>query len=241
MTKYGQFCPVVRAVEILGERWTLLIVRDLLHDVNHFNELSRGLPKLSRGLLAKRLRQLEAAGVLERIVDDGGHQTEYRLTEAGEALLPVVESLMVWGANWALEQPMPDELDPILLMWWLRRRVCRDALPPERVVVQFDFRGDERSYWLVLERQDVSVCFDPPDFDVDVWVEADLAVFYRVWLGKVPFAGAVEEGGIEVSALPALERAFPGWFAWSPAAEAVRAVNRVATQPSTHLSFRMVP
>ena len=221
MTKYGQFCPVTRALELLGERWTLLIVRDLLHDVRHFNELARGLPKLSRGLLAKRLRGLEEAGLVSRRLK--GNQTEYRLTEAGEATRPVVESLMVWGAQWALEQPMPDELDPVLLMWWMRRRVLTEALPAGRVVVQFDFYGDAKSYWLVLERRDVSVCFTPPDFEVDVWVAADLSAFYRVWLGKTSFAEAADAGLVNVSALPALERAFPGWFAWSPAAEAVRA------------------
>ncbi len=226
MTKYGQFCPVTRSLEILGERWTLLIVRDLVTGVRHFNELSRGLPKLSRGLLAKRLRHLEEMGLVERVVL-GDRQTEYRLTDAGEATRPIVEALIAWGAHWALEQPMSDELDPVLLMWWLRRRVLAEALPLERVVVQFDFHGDPKSYWLVLERRDVSVCFTPPNFDVNVWVIADLSSFYQVWLGKLPFAGAVEKGSIEVKSLPALERAFPGWFAWSPAAEAVRA----ATQP----------
>ncbi len=227
MTKYGQFCPVTRALELLGERWTLLILRDLLHDVHHFNELSRGLPRLSRGLLAKRLRQLEEAGLLEREGD--GNQTEYHLTEAGEATRPIVHALLIWGAEHALEQPMPDELDPVLLMWWLRRRVRAEALPPERTVVQFDFRGDPRSYWLILDQRDVSVCFDPPDFAVDVWVEADLSAFYQVWLGQVPFEIASEKGLVEVWALPALERAFPSWFAWSPAAEAVRAVTHAGS------------
>lgn len=226
MTKYGQYCPVTRALELLGERWTLLIVRDLLFDTHHFNELARGLPKLSRGLLAKRLRALEAAELVERTVTPGEQGSEYHLTHAGKATRPIVEALMVWGASWALEQPMPDELDPILLMWWLQRRVKHEALPKERVVVQFDFYGDPRSYWLVLEQRDVSVCFTPPDFEINVWVVADLSVFYQVWLGKLSFVEAKAAGSIEVRSLPALERAFPDWFAWSPAAEAVRAARQ---------------
>ena len=232
MTKYGQYCPVTRALELLGERWTLLIVRDLLFDTHHFNELARGLPKLSRGLLAKRLRGLEAAGLVERTVTPQG--SAYRLTDAGEATRPIVEALVVWGADWALEQPMPDELDPILLMWWLQRRVNRETLPGERTVVKFDFYGDAKSYWLILEQRDVSVCFTPPDFDVNVWVGADLSAFYQVWLGKMSFTEAAATGLIEVKSLPALERAFPNWFAWSPAAEAVRAAalsRRYASPP----------
>lgn len=160
---------------------------------------------------------------LERTLT-GDHQSEYHLTDAGEATRPIVETLLVWGATYALEQPVPDELDPILLIWWLRRRVRLDALPPERTVAQFDFFGDAKSYWLVLEKRDVSVCFTLPAFEVDVWVEADLSVFYQVWL-ELPFGVAVGRGAINVKSLPALERTLPDWFAWSPAAEAVRVVT----------------
>jgi DNA-binding HxlR family transcriptional regulator len=226
MTGYGQYCPVTRALEVLGDRWTLLILRDIIHDVSRFNALARGLPKLSRGLLAKRLRQLEEAAIVVRVSSTQG-ETEYRLTEAGKATVPIVEALMVWGATWALEQPMPDELDPVLLMWWMQRRVRTEMLPERRVVAQFDFHQDpDRSYWLVLERRDVSVCFTPPDDEVDVWVAADLSVFYEVWLGRQLYAAAAAGGAITVRSLPAFERAFPSWFAWSPAADAVRAAHR---------------
>lgn len=209
---------------MLGERWTLLIIRDLLSGEQHFNELARGLPRLSRTLLAKRLRYLEGAGLVRRREGVDGTKTLYGLTEAGEAVRPVVESLLVWGATWAFEEPDPEDLDPLLLMWWMRRRVRSETLPPERTVGQFDFRGRKERYWLVLKRSDTSVCLTRPRFDIDLWVEADLSAFFQVWLGRLAFADASRDGLIEVRATPSLERAFPEWFAWSPAAEVVRAV-----------------
>lgn len=224
MQKYGQYCPVSRAVEILGDRWTLLIVRDLVHGVNTFNDLARGLPRLSRGLLSQRLRALQDAGILEPHSPRAGVRHAYRLTPAGWALRPVIEAFLVWGAAWAFDAPTPDELDPVVLMWWMQRRVCADHLPEGRVVVQFDFDEDPaRSYWLILDPADVSVCFTPPAFGTDVWVRTRLATLYEIWLGRVPFSHAAQHGLIDVRALPALERAFPAWFSWSPAADVVRA------------------
>ena len=217
-SSYGQFCPIARALEVVGSRWTLLIVRDLLsYDLRGFNELSRGLPRMSRGLLSERLRQLQAAGVIERRRTDKG--SEYRLTQAGAELGPILEGLLKWGARWTFQAPREDELDPLLLMWWMRRRVRREALPGRRIFVQFDFRNHGHCYWLVLERSDVSVCLSKPNADIDVWVDADLEVFYRVWLGQLEFASAQEEAAISLVATPELERRFPKWFRWSPATD----------------------
>src|SRR5688572_28386605 len=124
MSKYGQYCPVAKALEILGERWTLLIVRDLLIGTRHFNELERGLPGISRALLSSRLRQLQQAGVIEkRLTESGRKTTEYQLTQAGYEVVNVLESLMTWGTMWAFGEPTPEELDPVLLMWWMRKRI----------------------------------------------------------------------------------------------------------------------
>jgi DNA-binding HxlR family transcriptional regulator len=227
MYKYGQYCPVARATEILGERWTLLIIRDFLTGARHFNELVRGLPGISRALLVRRLDSLEKEGVIEKQeIDRGRHNTEYRLTEAGEALAKVVESLLEWGARWAFGEPRPEELDPVLLLWWMRQRVHRERLPQERVVVQFDFQGAEQaSYWLVLTKDDVSVCLNYPGFQVDVLVTADLAAFYQVWLGRIRFADALQTDRVAVEAIPSLRRLFPDLFAWSHAAETVRTAS----------------
>jgi len=225
MYKYGQYCPIAKAVEILGDRWTLLIVRDLLTGTRHFNDLERGLPGISRGLLADRLRRLERMGLVEKINRNNNRQrTAYYLTEAGQELQTVIGSLLTWGARWAFEEPEESDLDPVLLMWWMRSRVRVEQLPEERVVVRFDFTGaKEESFWLVLTKEDVSVCLTDPGFDLNVLVTADLATFLQIWLGRTSYGDALRDGRIEVEAIPALAEAFPTWFAYSLAARAVRA------------------
>jgi len=227
MYKYGQYCPIAKAVEILGDRWTLLIVRDLLTGTCHFNELERGLPGISRGLLAERLRRLERMELVEKVdLANGRQRTAYYLTEAGQELHSVVNSLLVWGARWAFEAPEEDELDPVLLMWWMRGRVCVEQLPEQRVVVRFDFQGAKyETFWLLLSKEDVSVCLTDPGFDLDLLVTADLSAFFQIWLGRLTFNEAVQAGQVEVDGIPALADALPSWFAYSLAAPAVRAVQ----------------
>jgi DNA-binding HxlR family transcriptional regulator len=225
MYSYGQYCPVSKAAEVLGDRWTLLIVRDLIClQARHFNDLVRGLPGISRSLLAQRLRQLERMGIVERHADGKGRATEYHLTVAGQELRQVIEALLEWGAQWAFGEPDEADLDPVLLLWWMRRGTLLDRLPPQRVVLQFDFHGARTgSYWLLLEPSDVSVCLQHPGFDIDLLVTADIAAFYQVWLGRMRFAESLRHNWVQLDGVPALVRAFPTWFAWSPAAEAVRA------------------
>src|SRR5262245_42574302 len=148
MRSYGQYCPVARATEILADRWTPLIIRELLAGVSRFNEIERGLPGISRTLLAARLRGLTQAGVLERVATSNGRAIEYRLTPAGRDLQRVIDVVGEWGAHWAFGDPRADELDPGLLLWQMRRRVHLDRLPHRRVVAQFDLRGARReSQW----------------------------------------------------------------------------------------------
>lgn len=227
MYKYGQYCPIAKAVEILGDRWTLLIVRDLLTGVCHFNDLERGLPGISRGLLADRLRRLQRMDILEKIErENDRRRTEYRLTEAGRELNKVIEELLVWGTRWAFEDPEAADLDPLLLLWWMRNRVRFDHLPEERVVIQFDFVGAVvETYWLILTRDDASLCLTHPGFELDVLVKADLATFLQIWLGKKPFSEARQEGAVTIDAIPTLAEAFPSWFAYSLAAPAVRMIS----------------
>ncbi|MBE7470208.1 MAG: winged helix-turn-helix transcriptional regulator [Anaerolineales bacterium] len=180
---------------------------------------------ISRGLLAERLRRLQRMGVVEKLEwGKGPRQTEYQLTQAGWELQAVIESLLTWGARWAFGEPEMNDLDPILLLWWMRSRVCVEQLPQQRVVVQFDFKGAvDESYWLVLTKEDVSVCLTHPGFDLDVLVTADLAAFYRIWLGHMDFNTARSKGLVKIEAIPALVQAFPNWFAYSHAADTVRA------------------
>jgi DNA-binding HxlR family transcriptional regulator len=192
-----------------------------------FNNLVRGLPGISRSLLAERLRRLQQMGIVEKLQREKGRQsTEYQLTEAGRELQPVVGELLTWGARWAFGEPEPEDLDPILLLWWMRSRVRVERLPERRVVVQFDFTGAQTErHWLILTKDDVSVCLTHPGYDIDVLVTADLATLFQIWLGRTEFADALSDRQVEIDAIPKLARAFPGWFAYSPAAEAVRVVK----------------
>jgi DNA-binding HxlR family transcriptional regulator len=222
---YGQYCPVARAAEILADRWTVLIVRELLADITHFNDLERGLPGVPRSLLAERLQRLVQAGVLERHATSRGRSVDYRLTEAGRELQQLIDMLGAWGARWAFGDPRPDELDPIVLLWWMRRRVSLDRIPRRRIVIEFEFRGSpsRHHHWLVIEPTGASVCLKGPGFDTDVLVTADITAFYRVWLGHIPFAEAVRRGEVCLDGIPADIRSFQHWFAWSPMADTVRA------------------
>lgn len=229
MNKYGQYCPMARALEILGDRWTLLIVRDLLAGPLHFNALERGLPGISRTLLAQRLRLLQQAGLLERQPGMSGGIVIYALTPAGQDLLPVVDALVEWGAQWSFGEPRAEELDPLLLLWWMRGGVDKERLPQDRVVVEFLFRGagdHVDKYWLLLDKEDPSICLQHPGFDTNVLVRAELAALFDVWLGRITFAEAIRDSRVELDATPALIRAFPHWFALSPTAGAVRAAGK---------------
>jgi DNA-binding HxlR family transcriptional regulator len=227
MTKYGQYCPTARAAEILGDRWTLLIVRDLLCGVSHFNDLERGLPGISRALLADRLRRLQQAGILERKAVRDRQRTNYQLTKAGVELKEPVDTLTEWGAKWAFGDPEPSELDPVLLLWWMRDRVYFERLPKKQIVVEFAFRPThKRKYWLILKPDDVSLCLQYPGFESDVLIDADLSAFYQVWLGRITFADALRNRNVEILGIPSLVRGFPRWFALSTAAEVVRKAER---------------
>jgi len=221
MYEYGQYCPVARATEILADRWTPLIIRELLAGIRHFNDLDRGLPGISRALLVDRLRRLERTKLLERRTSADGRVTEYHLTAAGRQLQSVIDVLGRWGARWAFGDPRETELDPIVLLWWMRRRVCMERIPRRRIVIQFDFRGGrQQSYWLLIEPPDVSVCLKDPGFDIDVLVTADILTFYRVWLGRAALEDALRKNQVRLDGSPADIRPFPRWFNGSPMAAA---------------------
>jgi DNA-binding HxlR family transcriptional regulator len=230
MQKYGQYCPAAKALEVVGDRWTLLIVRDMLKGYSHFNELERNLPGISRSLLASRLRHLQESGLIEKRINPAGRRTTgYFLTQAGYDLLDVINALVIWGAKWAFDEPTPEELDPVLLMWWMRSRVNVDQLPAERVVVQFDFHGAETAqFWLVMTVQDVTVCLTDPGYEIGVLVTADLSAYFQLWAGRIRYHEAISEYGISVEGMPQLVRAFPNLFAWSHSADDVHSARTAA-------------
>ena len=213
MKTYGQFCPVAKAAEIFGQRWTPLIIRELLMGSRRFSDLEYGLPRIPRSLLTLRLRTLEDAGVVTRKAEGSSKRAEYHLTEAGADLIEVVMKLGEWGQKWANHDIGLKDVDPALLVWDMHRRVNIELLPEERVVVQLDFHGAGKgTYWLVLERPEPSACMWDPGFEVDLFVTADTIAIHRAWMGMTSFAKCVDDGLIELDGLAAYVKAFPGWF-----------------------------
>jgi len=217
MASFGQFCPVAVACEIFAERWTPIILRELFSGSHRFNEIHRCIPLISRPLLVRRLRDLEAAGVVRSTVAQKGKPREYHLTESGREFRAAIDALGSWGQRWTV-RVQRDNLDSGLLMWNIRRRVALDRLPERRVVVCFEFHGIPagrsmlKKSWLILERSGCDVCLSDPGQEVDVYVAADLASMTRVWLGDLPFAEAVREKKVRVTGSPALVREFPAWL-----------------------------
>jgi len=217
MASFGQFCPVAVACEIFAERWTPLILRELFSGSHRFNEIHRCIPLISRPLLARRLRALEAAGVIRSSEPQKGKPREYHLTESGREFRAAIDALGAWGQRWTVRVER-DNLDSGLLMWNIRRRVALDRLPEGRVTVNFNFSGVPagrsmlKKCWLILDRCGCDVCLSDPGYEVDVLVDADLASMARVWLGDLAFAEAVREKKIRLAGSPALVRQFPGWL-----------------------------
>ena len=212
MSGYGQFCPVAKAMEVLDERWTLLVVRELLAGSNHFNELRRGVPKMSPALLSKRLRTLERAGVITREIDSG--RTEYTLTPSGKELSTVVEALNSWGMRWIGELGEAD-LDPHLLLWDMRRTVPVDQWPRSRTVVAFrlaDVPVKASQWWLVVSGGDVDVCDYDPGFDIDATVEATLRDLTAIWRGDRSWNSALRSGDVEITAARDIRNEVPDWI-----------------------------
>jgi DNA-binding HxlR family transcriptional regulator len=213
MSTYGQFCPVALGAEIFAERWTPLILRELLSGGRRFSDLHRGVPRMSRNLLTQRLHSLRRSGIIEQLPASVGHGQEYRLTVAGRELGAVIDALGTWGYRWASKDLTDKHLDPDFLMWALRRMVRLDELPAERVVLLFRFRRyDDRFFWLVLQRPEVDLCLFDPGYEVSLEIEAEVEALARVCLGHWGLLDAVRAGGVEVHGAPHYRNALPCWL-----------------------------
>ncbi len=213
MTTYGQFCPVALGAEIFAERWTPLILRELLLGSRRFTDLQRGVPRMSRNLLSQRLRSLQTGGIIELLAAANGHGREYQLTEAGRELGAVVESLGTWGYRWASKDLTAEHLDPDFLMWALRRGICLSALPDERVVCLFRFRRHrDRIYWLVLQRPEPDLCLFDPGYEVSLEIDAEVEALAHVYLGHLALGQAMRAGDVTVHGAPRHRNALPTWL-----------------------------
>lgn len=211
---YGQYCPLALSAELLCERWTLLVVSRLLDGCTQFNEIHRGVPRISPSLLSKRLDQLARAGlVVHRPADKTGPR-RYALTPAGQALEPIIEQLAVWGQYWARDMT-DDDLDPAFLLWSMHVRLDTAAMPRGRTVLEFEFTGaprDCRHFWLVNENGVVDMCLKHPGHEIDLKVMSDLRLFIEAWRGIRDLRNEIRARRVRVIGRSALAKQLPDWL-----------------------------
>lgn len=213
MKGYGQFCPVAKATEVLGEKWTPLIIRELLSDDQSFNNLRKGVPLMSPSLLSSRLKSLEVAGIIDRQKTDRG--VMYSLTPAGEELRPIVEQLGVWGQRWVRSDMSKKDLDPSLLMWDMHRRIDTSYFTNDRTVLRFeyvDYPSKMRLWWLVIDDDGVDICLKDPGYEVDLFVQTRLQTMTQIWMGDISLSKARREKRLKLSGNTRLKDSMPQWI-----------------------------
>lgn len=213
MSEYGQFCPIAKTSEILGERWTNLIVRELGAGSESFNDLRRGLPRISPSLLSSRLKSLEDAGVLARTETSKG--VRYTLTEAGRELKPIILQMGVWGHRWVRSKLTRDDLDPSMLMWDIHRTMNAGYFVEHLTTLHFefsDYAAKFRRWWLVIRDGDVDVCMKDPGHDIDLKIVTDVQTLTGVWMGDISLGQALRDHRIRLSGSDHLKRDISTWL-----------------------------
>ncbi|MEZ4523247.1 MAG: helix-turn-helix domain-containing protein [Thermomicrobiales bacterium] len=217
---YGQFCPVAKASEVIAERWTPLVLREMISGCNRFNDIHRGVPLMSKSLLSKRLRELEHAGVIVRREIPGEGVNGYFLTEAGESLRPIIIALGEWGQRYVRSNFTHQDLDPSLLMWDIRRLVQIRHLPKGRTVIEFEFTDQtdaQRRWWLLKEAEsnEIELCLHDPGYEIDLRVRTDLESMTRVWMGDMEVPIALRSGVLKLDGSATLRLSFQDWIGLS--------------------------
>lgn len=222
------------AAEILGTRWTLLLLRELLEGSTQFNDIARGVPLMSRSLLSQRLKDLEAAGLVTRQSEGRGRPTHYRLSEAGHSLGPIVRSVAEWGQEWIDTEPSLEDVDTDFLMWDVRRNLRLPSDLESPFVLHFHFTDGpdgKTDHWLVVEDGEIDVCYIDPGHEVDVLIESAVKDFTRVWMGWLPLNRAQEEGRLYVDGPPRFARQVCDWLGLS-------SVSKIRKRPSDQTVLR---
>jgi DNA-binding HxlR family transcriptional regulator len=214
MAGYGQFCPMAKATELIGEKWTLLVLRELLLGTTRFNDFQRALSRMSPTLLAKRLKHLGECGIIIRKKLSGRKGYEYRLTAAGRELAPLIEILAVWGMRWARGQLTDDELDVEFLMRELQRRLQTEHLPDGETVIclTFDELTKHKTWWLLVDGDTVDLCTEDPGKDIDLYINSSVRIIVEVWEGDLDMPSALRNGSIKTHGSRHLIRTMPDWF-----------------------------
>ncbi|MEH6411238.1 MAG: winged helix-turn-helix transcriptional regulator [Hyphomonas sp.] len=212
--QYGQFCPIAKATEILGEKWTILIIREILMDARRFSELQRGLGDISPALLTSRLKSLEGQGMVARKKIAGQKGYEYYPTEACEALLPVLLSLGEWGLCWARHTVLDADFDVEFLMFYLERSIDPSKLIGDESVIRFQFTDlvEQKDWWLLVRNDTVDLCLKDPGKDVDVYFTCTVRTMHDVWMGDRTYRDAIKSGDLYVQGDPALTRNIRSWL-----------------------------
>lgn len=226
---YGQFCPVAKAAEVLATRWTPLILRELISGSSGFNEIRRGVPLMSRPLLSRRLKELQAADIVEHSRAHDSATAAYRLTAAGEELRPIIVAMGLWGQRWVESHPDGPDWDAGVLMWDMQRRIDTRELPTRRVVLQLEFTDapiEMRRWWLLIEDHAVDLCQADPGFAVDLYITSKVREMGRVWIGKRSLRGALADDSIVLHGDVQLARTIYRWLALSAIAEAAAEAPR---------------
>lgn len=221
---YRQFCPVAMAAEILCTRWTVVLLREFIAGSTRFNELRRGVPRMSPALLSQRLKELEVAGIIARVSSDSDRGVfEYRLTAAGRELGPIVEAFGIWGQRRIEADLSLQYLDVQLLMWDMRRNLNTTPMPAHRSVVQFaypELSAAQRLWWLIVDPlEGVDLCSIDPGFDVDLYVSVDLRTMTAIWMGLDTVRSAVASQRMMLTGNRKLAAAMQGWLGLSPFAK----------------------
>ena len=221
---YRQFCPVAMAAEVLCTRWTVILLREMLAGSTRFNDLRRGVSRMSPALLSQRLKDLELAGVVARTKVEGGPDLfEYRLTRAGRDLQPLIESFGLWGQRWIESKMSLQNLDPQLLMWDMRRNLDPKPMPKRRSTIQFlypDVPAARRAWWLIVTPgEGVDLCSVDPGYDVDLYVSSDLKTMTAIWMGLETVRKASADGRVTLVGDRQLASSMQVWLGLSPFAK----------------------
>jgi DNA-binding HxlR family transcriptional regulator len=221
---YGQHCPVAIASEVIAERWTPLVLLRLFFGATRFNDIHASMPRMSTALLSRRLKELEYAGIIDRNPASRGNGHDYTLTEAGQELFPVLESMGIWAQKW-LRREITDEknLNPDALFWELRQTIVgHKHFVKNRRTVEFELKGappDRGFYWLVFEKGDVDVCTKDPGHEVDLWVSTSMRRMVELWLGHVSLGEAISDETLRLDGSSKEIATFSTWFSCSPLAK----------------------
>lgn len=216
-----EYCPVSMGVDLLGEKWTLLIVREIITGSHQFNDIHRGLPGLSRTLLSTRLRHLERAEIVAK------RDRRYELTQSGEELLDVILAFGAWTVRWRFPRPQPDQNDPYLLLWRIRAGLDHSQIPADRrITLHFALTNPNTHAWITIDGDTSSVCFQDPHYAIDIELTGDTNTWYEIWYGHQTLATARRSGHVTVNGPQNLTEAFPNWLTLSPFARSVAARHR---------------